>query len=251
MGRCSPSCAITAPHGTRDRARGQWSPGAAAARGRQAVRLNPGRPQPADHAARLPGRSAADRPSSWITGAYAYAATEDWLPGGFGELDEVESATELARRWLRRFGPGTMRDLQWWMGWTLGLTRRALEGAGAVPVALTDGPGWVTADDEPVEETEPWVALLPALDPSTMGWKERTWYLPHVAADAFDSVGNGGPTIWVNGRIVGAWAPGQAGCGPPALLRAGRRRTPSRGRRPRRRPQIDGRRHPLHRPLPA
>ena len=144
------------------------------------------------------------RPSSWITGAYAYAATEDWLPGGLGELDEVTAATELASRWLRRFGPGTTTDLQWWMGWTLGLTRRALEGCGAVAVPLAGGPGWLAADDEPVDETEPWVAVLPALDPATMGWKQRSWYLPEAAAEAFDSVGNGGPTIWVDGRIVGA-----------------------------------------------
>ena len=151
------------------------------------------------------------RPSSWITGAYAYAVTEDWLPGGLGEVDEVTAATELARRWLRRFGPGTTTDLQWWMGWTLGLTRRALDGCGAVAVTLADGPGWLAADDEPVDEDEPWVALLPSLDPATMGWKQRSWYLPEAAAEAFDSVGNGGPTIWVDGRIVGAWAQDKQG----------------------------------------
>lgn len=151
------------------------------------------------------------RPVSWITGAYRYAAAADWLPGGLGRLDELESATELARRWLRRFGPGTTTDLSWWMGWTLGLTRRALAGCGAVPVELADGPGWLAADDEPVAEPEPWVALLPALDPTTMGWKQRSWYLPDAAAEAFDSAGNGGPTIWVNGRIVGAWAQDRQG----------------------------------------
>jgi hypothetical protein len=50
------------------------------------------------------------------------------------------------------------------------------------------------------------VALLPGLDPTTMGWKERSWYLdPEVAAAVFDRNGNGGPTIWVDGRIVGTW----------------------------------------------
>ena len=33
------------------------------------------------------------RPSSWINGAYAYAATEDWLPGGLdGEDPRVAAA---------------------------------------------------------------------------------------------------------------------------------------------------------------
>ena len=44
------------------------------------------------------------------------------------------------------------------------------------------------------------------LDPDTMGWKQRDWYLPDTAADAFDRNGNAGPTLWVDGRVVGAWA---------------------------------------------
>ena len=58
---------------------------------------------------------------------------------------------------------------------------------------------------------EPWVALLPALDATTMGWTARDWYLgPHGPA-LFDRNGNAGPTIWVDGRIVGGWAQRGAG----------------------------------------
>ena len=92
------------------------------------------------------------------------------------------------------------------MGWPLRTTRQALADCGAVEVGLAVGPGWVAPDDEPVGAAEPWVAVLPGLDPTTMGWKQRDWYLPEAAAEAFDSVGNGGPTLWVDGRIVGAWA---------------------------------------------
>ncbi len=151
------------------------------------------------------------RPISWITGAYRYALADQWLRGGLGDLDEHEAAATLAGRWLRRFGPATTIDLQWWMGWTLGLTRRALADCGAVDVQLVDGRGWVAADEDPIEDGEPWVALLPSLDPTTMGWKQRSWYLPEAAQEAFDSVGNGGPTIWVDGRIVGAWAQDRQG----------------------------------------
>jgi hypothetical protein len=153
------------------------------------------------------------RPTSWITGAYRYAAAEDWLSGGVEdtELDEAVAAATLAGSYLRRFGPVTTADLKWWTGWTLGLTRQALTDCGAVEVQLTDEAGWLAPDEEPVSDPEPWVALLPGLDPTTMGWKQRGWYLPDAAADAFDSVGNGGPTIWVDGRIVGAWAQDRAG----------------------------------------
>ena len=51
----------------------------------------------------------------------------------------------------------------------------------------------------------PWAALLPALDPTTMGWKERAFHLGEHGDKIFDRNGNGGPTAWWNGRIVGAW----------------------------------------------
>lgn len=53
---------------------------------------------------------------------------------------------------------------------------------------------------------EPWVALLPALDPTVMGWTGRDWYLGGHGPALFDRSGNAGPTVWANGRIVGGWA---------------------------------------------
>ena len=49
-------------------------------------------------------------------------------------------------------------------------------------------------------------ALLPALDPTAMGWRERAWYVGEHAAALFDRSGNIGPTAWWDGRIVGGWA---------------------------------------------
>src|SRR3954453_827470 len=144
---------------------------------------------------------------TWINGAYTYAAMDTWLDGGLGDLNEGEAARGLALRWLRAFGPGTTTDLQWWTGWTGAATKRALADCGAVPVALEDGTGWVApGDEDEAPPVEPWVALLPGLDPTTMGWKERGWYLPAGCADTFDRMGNAGPTIWADGQVVGAWA---------------------------------------------
>ena len=82
-----------------------------------------------------------------------------------------------------------------------------MAGCRAEVVDLDGEPGYVAEGDTAVEEpVDPWVALLPGLDPTTMGWKQRAWYLDPACADAFDRAGNGGPTIWVDGRIVGAWA---------------------------------------------
>src|SRR5690606_29277052 len=76
----------------------------------------------------------------------------------------------------------------------------------AVEVDLDGQRGYVLPDDlEPTEPVEPWAALLPPLDPTTMGWYERGWYLGDHKAQLFDTSGNAGPTVWWDGRIVGGW----------------------------------------------
>jgi Winged helix DNA-binding domain len=157
----------------------------------------------------LDGHLGRDRPrGTWLSGQFRWSPTERWLPGGIRELPVDAARAELVRRWLLVFGPGTQDDVAWWTGWGVGATRQALAAAGAVEVRLDGGQaGYVLPGDlEATPEPEPWVALLPVLDATTMGWKDRQWYLgPHRAA-LFDGAGNAGPTIWADGRIVGGWA---------------------------------------------
>jgi hypothetical protein len=126
-------------------------------------------------------------------------------------MEPREASAELVRRWLHAFGPGTTADVQWWTGWTLRDTRRALDDAGAVVVSVETAGGdidaWLAPDDvDAVRGPSKWVALLPGLDPTTMGWKDRSWYLDtEVASHVVDRNGNAGPTIWVDGRVVGSW----------------------------------------------
>ncbi len=61
-------------------------------------------------------------------------------------------------------------------------------------------------DLEPVRDPGPWVALLPALDSTPMGFTERGWFLGAHGPKIFDRSGNIGPTVWSDGRIVGGWA---------------------------------------------
>jgi CheY-like chemotaxis protein len=153
------------------------------------------------------GKVVRGRPTgTWVNGAYRYAAMDDWLDGGVGALDRREAARELVDRYLRRFGPVTTKDVQWWAGWTLATTKAALRDCEAEPVSLEEGDGWVAAGDRELFDEQAWVGVLPSLDPTTMGWKEREWYLPAEAEDTFDRYGNAGPTLWVDGEVVGAWA---------------------------------------------
>ncbi|HKT05807.1 MAG TPA: crosslink repair DNA glycosylase YcaQ family protein, partial [Rugosimonospora sp.] len=88
-----------------------------------------------------------------------------------------------------------------------GQVRQALAEVAPVEVDLGGGTGLVLADDlDPVEPPPPWVALLPGLDATPMGWAGRDWYLgPHAPA-LFDRSGNIAPTVWCDGRVVGGWS---------------------------------------------
>lgn len=123
------------------------------------------------------------------------------------ELSTEDASVELARRWLATFGPATVDDLRWWAGWTVAQTKKALARIQPAEVDLDGTPGIVLADDlEPEPEPGPWVSLLPALDPTPMGWTRRDFYLGEHAQMLFDRTGNVGPTVWCDGRIVGGWA---------------------------------------------
>jgi hypothetical protein len=121
---------------------------------------------------------------------------------------------ELVRRWLAAFGPATLGDITWWTGLGIGVVRAALARLDVVTVDVEGegDAGIVLADDvAPERPVEPWVALLPSLDPTTMGWKRRAWYVGEYSPMLFDRNGNAGPTVWSNGRIVGGWAQRSSG----------------------------------------
>ena len=143
---------------------------------------------------------------SWTSRRHAWAPIDHWWPDGIAVLDETEARADLARRWLEVFGPATLDDLQWWTGWNKTQTRGAVSGLDTVAVELAEGDGIMlsgTTFDKPAGTS---IMLLPALDPTPMGWKHRAWYLGEHKAPLFDTFGNIGPTIWSGGRIVGGWA---------------------------------------------
>ncbi|WP_309134097.1 DNA glycosylase AlkZ-like family protein [Cellulomonas sp.] len=132
-------------------------------------------------------------------------------PGHWRELGPApataDAAARLARLWLHAYGPARPADLQWWAGWTVARTKAALAALDTVAVVLEDGaPGVLLAEDaDEVPPADPWVALLPALDPAAMGWRHRDPFVGEHREQVYDRNGNAGPTVWVDGRVVGGW----------------------------------------------
>jgi hypothetical protein len=146
--------------------------------------------------------------SSWVTNRSRWTTVARRRGERPPLPDERSAWADLVGRWLARFGPGTETDLRWWFGTTVAVIRAALADVGAVEVDLDGGAtGWVAAGDEdPVADPGRWAALLPVLDPSTMGYKERAFYTGGHDAQLFDRAGNGGTSAWVDGQMVGGWS---------------------------------------------
>jgi hypothetical protein len=156
----------------------------------------------------MEGRILRGRPrGSWLSTQYRWAARRDWIGDVPNVLDVEEASAALVQRWLRAFGPATFEDLKWWTGWTVRQTRGALSRLEVVEVDLDGMAGLLLADDlDSQKQPDPWIALLPALDATVMGWKHRDWYLGEYRGVLFDRNGNAGPSVWCDGRIVGGWA---------------------------------------------
>jgi hypothetical protein len=150
---------------------------------------------------------------TWRSSQYRWARAGEWLGEGMERLDEAEGRIALARRYLETHGPATMTDVRWWTGWSLTEARRAIDGVDVTTVELESGvPGMVLIGDEAPEAGDAGgVALLPSLDPTIMGWKEREWYLGRHQGSLFDSAGNAGPTVWSRGRVIGGWGQDRTG----------------------------------------
>lgn len=152
----------------------------------------------------------------WRSGKYSWAALARWLPDLAPAPPPETARRALVRRYLGTFGPASFEDIVWWTGLPKGMVRKTLEELGQTVVEVEVGQ-WLSsqlmlhADLEvlrtPLPEPAPGVALLPGLDPTIMGYKQRARFLdPSWTDQLFDRSGNAGPTVWWRGRVIGGWS---------------------------------------------
>jgi winged helix DNA-binding protein len=152
---------------------------------------------------------------SWRSDNYAYALWNDWVGAPIEEIDPAAARVELARRYLRAFGPAGAADLKWWAGWTKRDTDAALAALGdeLTPVSL-DGVAAVvlTAELAALQAAEPVssLRLLPVWDSYLMAYATGPAGRARQLAEAdyakvYDKAGNGTSTVIVDGVAAGVW----------------------------------------------
>ena len=139
--------------------------------------------------------------------------TNDWI-GEPRRRPRDESLAELARRYIRAYGPADERDFARWAGLGLRDCRLGLERiAGELAeVRVGEQTLLVTRRRGRRRASAPTVRLLGAFDNYNLGYVSRRFA---VAADGERRIVPGGgvvrPTITLDGRFVGTWSSKRAG----------------------------------------
>lgn len=133
---------------------------------------------------------------------------QDWL-GELPPFDREAALAELARRYLRAFGPATDRDLASWSGLGLREVRAGLEAIAPelVDVRVGDIPMVELAEARRRAPATPQVRLLGPFDTYLLGYASRDFAVAprHMAAL---KQGGGGwirPVILRDGEVIGGW----------------------------------------------
>jgi hypothetical protein len=141
---------------------------------------------------------------------------EDWL-GKLPQFDRQAALAELARRYLRAFGPATERDFAYWSGLGLREVRAGLGAIGKELAELRLGEERLLSLEGKRGRLPPrgQVRLLGAFDTYMLGYRRRDFAVPPEGVAAVKQGGGGWirPVIVEDGRVIGGWAVKRRGGG--------------------------------------
>jgi hypothetical protein len=138
----------------------------------------------------------------------------DWL-GEPPPFDHERALAELARRYLRAFGPATDRDFAYWAGLGLREVRAGLEAISDELEEVRVGEETMLALRGKFPRLPPAgrVRMLGNFDTYLLGWKDRGFSVPGHHAAAVKEGGGGWirPVIVRDGIVIGGWRSSRKG----------------------------------------
>jgi hypothetical protein len=139
-----------------------------------------------------------------------FVRPERWI-AGWRQLDPDEALVEVARRYLRAYGPATKQDFtRWWGSWS-GVGNAAWAGLAQelVPVSIEGTRADVLESDLEAVTRQPLAApvqLLPAFDPYLMGHATRHHLFEAAHASKVSrTAGWISAVVLVDGQVAGTW----------------------------------------------
>lgn len=132
----------------------------------------------------------------------------DWLEKQ-PRVDRERALAELARRYLRAFGPASDRDFAYWSGLPLRDVRSGLASIAAELSEARFGDEVLLSlrSERRRLPAKGQVRMLGAFDTYMLGWRDRGFALPPHGVGAVKEGGGGWvrPVIVEDGRVIGGW----------------------------------------------
>lgn len=148
-----------------------------------------------------------------------FVRPQQWL-GSWREVDPDQALVEVARRYLRAYGPATKEDFTRWMGSWTGVGKAAWAGLADELVGVTiEGrrADLLSADVKLIskQRVEESIQLLPPFDPYLMGHSSRDHIVEAANLSKVSrTAGWISAVVLVDGKVAGTWkhvAAGDAG----------------------------------------
>ena len=142
---------------------------------------------------------------------YRFARIDRWLKPIPLQISEEEAGRELARRYLRAYGPASPRDFAYWSGMRVREAREIFESLNLVEVEV-EGERLLLLDEDvdpllEASEGEGAVRLLPAFDSLIMGHRDKRRLIPPgYKSRIFLPRGDVAATLLLGHRIGGTWS---------------------------------------------
>jgi hypothetical protein len=142
-----------------------------------------------------------------------FALVSDWLNcDRLDKIDGAEARVDILVKYLRGYGPATVRDFAYWAGIRMPLARQTFDTARErlLEVRVKGGreSHWMLSEHlKPLRgEAEPRVSFLPEFDSLIMGHRDKSRIMDERHRKrVFLRLATVTPTLLVNGRVAGTW----------------------------------------------